>query len=140
MCGSREDAEDLVQEMFVNVLAKRRVIASELDELPYLMRALRNTYVSVLRTKSRRARTMPLDDADGRLTADSSTSPTAMTEAREVFALIASLPEEYRDAVVSVDVVGLSYSEAAAALGVPEGTIMSRLYRGRARVAKAAGA
>jgi RNA polymerase sigma-70 factor (ECF subfamily) len=126
-----------VQETFVRVLGKRRVIASDLDELPYLMRALRNTHISWLRTKRRRAQTIPLEDAEFKLAADSSTSPSAMTEAREVFALISSLPKEFRDVVVAVDVVGLSYSEAAGALEVPEGTIMSRLYRGRARIAKA---
>ena len=140
MCGSREDAEDLVQETFVRVLSKRRVIASDLDEVPYLLRALRNTFVSTLRTKGRRAKTTTLDDGDARLVAGPATSPSAMTEAREVFAVIASLPEEYRDVVVAVDVLGLSYAETADAFKVPEGTVMSRLYRGRARVAKAVGA
>jgi RNA polymerase sigma-70 factor (ECF subfamily) len=55
--------------------------------------------------------------------------------AREVYAAIAALPEAYRDVVASVDVAGLSYAEAAGALDVPIGTVMSRLYRGRARVA-----
>ena len=47
---------------------------------------------------------------------------------------IAALPEEFRDVLVAVDVAGLSYKEASDALGVPEGTIMSRLYRARKRV------
>lgn len=140
LCGRREDAEDLVQETFARVLSKRRVIESDVDALPYLMRALRNTHVSGLRTKSRRARTVSLDEAGTGLAADPSTSPSARTEAREVFALIASLPADYRDVVVAVDVVGLTYAEAAAAFSVPEGTVMSRLFRGRARVAKAAAA
>ena len=55
--------------------------------------------------------------------------------AREVFSAIAALPEDQRDALAAVDVAGLSYQEAAEALEVPVGTIMSRLYRGRNRLA-----
>ena len=53
---------------------------------------------------------------------------------------ITDLPRHYRDAVVAVDVLGLQYAEAAEALGVAGGTIMSRLYRGRAAVAERVGA
>jgi RNA polymerase sigma-70 factor (ECF subfamily) len=59
--------------------------------------------------------------------------------AREVFSAIAALPDDQRDALAAVDVAGLSYQEAADALEVPVGTIMSRLYRGRNRVAEAVG-
>jgi RNA polymerase sigma-70 factor (ECF subfamily) len=62
-----------------------------------------------------------------------------MLETQELFAAISALPDDYRDAVIAVDVVGLSYAEAATALSVPQGTIMSRLYRGRDRAAKAVG-
>ena len=140
MCGSREDAEDLVQETFAKVLAKRRTIASDEDALPYLLRVLRNTFVSSLRTRSRRPRTAPLEDAEGRLAAAESASPTAVVAAREVFAAIAALPQDQRDVVAAVDVAGLTYAEAAKSLGVPTGTVMSRLHRGRARVADAVGA
>jgi RNA polymerase sigma-70 factor (ECF subfamily) len=54
-----------------------------------------------------------------------------------VFATIAALPAASRDVLVAVDVAGLSYGEAAEAMGVPEGTITSRLFRARARVATA---
>jgi RNA polymerase sigma-70 factor (ECF subfamily) len=56
-------------------------------------------------------------------------------ERRRVYAAIHELPEEFRDALVAVDVVGLSYREAARVLGVPEGTVTSRLFRARDRVA-----
>ena len=62
--------------------------------------------------------------------------PPAAAEAREVFAAIAALPAGSRDALVAIDVAGLSYREAAKALRVPEGTITSRLYRARSQVAK----
>ena len=60
LCGSREDAEDLVQETYTRVLAKRRTIGRKEDTLPYLLAVLRNTYVSSLRKRDRRPRTAPL--------------------------------------------------------------------------------
>jgi len=54
-----------------------------------------------------------------------------------VFAAIAALPDDQRDVIAAVDVAGLSYAEAAESLGVPAGTVMSRLHRGRSRVAAA---
>jgi RNA polymerase sigma-70 factor, ECF subfamily len=139
LCGSREDAEDLVQETYARVLSKRRVIGSEEDTLPYLLSVLRNTFVSSLRTRSRRPRTASIEDAEPRLAAPASGSPAEIVEAREVFAAIAALPGDQRDVIAAVDVAGLSYAEAAETLGVPTGTVMSRLHRGRARVAQAVG-
>jgi RNA polymerase sigma-70 factor (ECF subfamily) len=139
LCGSREDAEDLVQETYTRVLAKRRTIGRKEDTLPYLLAVLRNTYVSSLRKRDRRPRTAPLEDSENRLAASESASPTTQLAAREVFSAIAALPEDQRDALAAVDVAGLSYQEAANALEVPVGTIMSRLYRGRNRVAQVIG-
>ena len=139
LCGSREDAEDLVQETYTRVLAKRRTIGRKEDTLPYLLAVLRNTYVSSLRKRDRRPRTAPLEDSENRLAASESASPTTQLAAREVFSAIAALPEDQRDALAAVDVAGLSYQEAADTLEVPVGTIMSRLYRGRNRVAQVIG-
>ncbi len=138
MCGSREDAEDLVQETYTRVLAKKRVIATDADALPYLLTVLRNTFRSSLRTRSRRPRTSTIDDASEQvLAAPAAKGPQAIVEARAVFAAIAALPDDQRDVVAAVDVAGLSYAEAAETLGVPTGTVMSRLHRGRSRVAAA---
>ena len=138
LCGSREDAEDLVQETYTRVLAKKRVIATDEDALPYLLTVLRNTFRSSLRTRSRRPRTAALEDAaETRLAAPAGRGPEAIVEARAVFAAIAALPDDQRDVIAAVDVAGLSYAEAAESLGVPTGTVMSRLHRGRSRVAAA---
>src|SRR6266566_6266086 len=62
LCGSREDAEDLVQETFARVLSRPRVLHGE-DDLYYLMKVLRNTFLSSRRTASRRPLTIAtLDD------------------------------------------------------------------------------
>ena len=65
-------------------------------------------------------------------------TPSA-AHASEVYAAIATLPAPLRDVVAAVDLAGLSYAEAASALGVPRGTVMSRLFRARARLAGALG-
>jgi RNA polymerase sigma-70 factor, ECF subfamily len=131
---SREEAEDLVQETYARVLARPRLLRGD-DELGYLLRALRNTLVSRRRTESRRPQTTPLVDelAVGARLGD---DPADAVETHEVYAAIHELPDEFRDVLVAVDVVGLSYGEAARALGVPEGTVTSRLFRARDRVAR----
>ena len=63
--------------------------------------------------------------------------PQAAYEAHELYAAVAALPDDFRDVLVAVDVAGLSYKEAARALRVREGTVMSRLHRGRRQVVRA---
>ena len=67
-------------------------------------------------------------------------SPLERLAAREVFAAVAALPQDFRDVLAAVDVAGLSYAEAAKSLDLPVGTVMSRLSRGRRHVAEALGA
>ena len=138
MCGSREDAEDLVQDTYAKVLAKPRMIRGD-DEIGYLMRVLRNTYVSSLRTADRRPRTAELLDHAHPPETRTCLRPEDAFEAAEVYSAVAALPDQYRDTIVAVDVAGLSYKEAAKALGTREGTIMSRLYRARQQVARQLG-
>ena len=133
LCGSREDAEDLVQETYARVLARPRFLRSD-DDLGYLLRVLRHTFVSSLRVRDRRPRTYaPIDEAE--ITDLSSVrGPDELAETREVYAAISALPPDFRDALVAVDVVGLSYREAATQLGVKEATLTTRLHRARERV------
>ena len=136
LCGSREDAEDLVQDTFARVLAKPRFLRRE-DDLAYLLRALRNVFISQRRTASRRPRTVPLPD-EGLLAArHAAGDPEAAYQAHELYAAVAALPDDFRDVLVAVDVAGLSYKEAARALRIREGTVMSRLHRGRRQVMRA---
>jgi RNA polymerase sigma-70 factor (ECF subfamily) len=129
-----EDAEDLVQETYARVFARARFLRG--DELGYLLKALRNTLTSQRRAESRRPATTSLLEEQmpgGR------GDPPGAAELHEVQAAIAELPEEFREAIVAVDIAGLSYREAARALGVAQGTLTSRLFRARDRIARQLG-
>lgn len=133
LCGSREDAEDLVQETYARVLARPRLLRNE-DDLGYLLRALRNTFLNRRRAEGRRLRPDPLPDDLDLVRDPQSREPEVALEAGELYRAIAALPDDFRDALVAVDVTGLSYREAARALRIREGTVMSRLYRARQQV------
>ena len=135
LCGSREDAEDLVQETYARVLARPRLLRSD-DELGYLLRVLRNTFISGHRAAARRPPAAAVDFETLDLPDRVSSGPAVAAQTREVFVAIDALPGEFRDVLVAVDVVGLSYREAAKALRVRAGTIASRLFRARDQVAK----
>ena len=135
LCGSRQEAEDLVQETYARILARPRLLRNE-DDLGYLLQALRNTFLTQKRTERRRLRPGPLPEEFDLVADPQAREPQAALEAREVYAAVAALPADYRDVLVAVDVTGLSYKEAARALRIPEGTVMSRLYRARQQVVR----
>jgi RNA polymerase sigma-70 factor (ECF subfamily) len=134
LCGSHDAGEDLVQDTLERVLRSPRRVAG--DEFPYLVRALRNNHVDRGRAAARRVKTTAMPE-----TLEAVLPSPERTEdiiaAGEVLDAVRALPEPYRAVVLAVDVAGCSYAETAAALGVPVGTIMSRLFRGRRRVVRA---
>ena len=127
--GSRHDAEGLVREAFAQVLKGRRLVRRD-HELGYLLRSLRNTYYSRYRTAARRPITVSLPENVVR------PAPEPRFDACEIMPAIASAPPAFRDAVIAVDVIGMSYKEAARALRAREATITTRLHRGREHVAR----
>jgi RNA polymerase sigma-70 factor (ECF subfamily) len=133
--GSREDAEDLVQETYARVLARPRWLRKE-DDLGYLLRALRNTFYNQKRAERRRPRSEPLPERLDLVADPRTREPQAALEASELYAAVAALPDDFRDVLVAVDITGLSYKEAAQVLRIREGTVMSRLYRARQQVVR----
>ena len=134
LCGSREEAEDLVQETFARVLLKPRFVRND-DDVGYLLRVLRNTFVSGRRATARRPVPTPLPDDLSTVEDPAASRPEARIEVTELYAAISALPEQFRDALIAVDVVGLSYREAASALRIREATLTTRVYRARQRLA-----
>jgi RNA polymerase sigma-70 factor (ECF subfamily) len=137
LCRSREDAEDLVQETFERVLRRPRFMRDGRD-LAYLMRVMRNVWISNYRSRVRG----PVVDPSGEIeyVVDPHGDPSIHAlEMRALYDAIGQLSDTYRETIVAVDIVGLSYKEAAHALDTPVGTIMSRLFRARDKVAEAIG-
>lgn len=136
MCGNRQDAEDLVQDTYARVLSRPRWLRRD-DDVGYLLRVLRNTHVSSLRANGRRPATTSIGERPEPPDVRPSWQPPEALAAAEVFDVIAGLTPAYREAIVAIDVAGLSYREAAAALRVKEATVTTRLHRARAQVAAA---
>jgi RNA polymerase sigma-70 factor (ECF subfamily) len=129
LCESRYDAEDLVQETFAQVLKWPRFVRRD-HGLGYLLRALRNTYYSHYRAAARRPVTVSLPEEVDR------GAPQPRFDASDIMRAVASAPAVYRDTVIAVDIVGMSYREAARALRAREATITTRLHRGRQHVGR----
>jgi RNA polymerase sigma-70 factor, ECF subfamily len=134
MCGDRQEAEDLVQETYARVLARPRFLRKD-DDLGYLLRALRNTFLIQLDKKRRQVRGEAVSPEMDPVDTGNRMRPERQVEVREVYAAMSRLPEDHRLALVAVDVTGLSYDEAAKALRIPPGTVRSRVFRARERIA-----
>ena len=134
LCGSPHDAEDLIQETCVRVLTRPRLLRGR-DERPYLLRALRNTYLTSLRTAGRRPRTVELPAEDSEGLRSSLAEPEIAIERVDLLETIAALPADLRGPLVAVDLLGFSYREAARALHTRETTINMGLFRARRRMA-----
>jgi RNA polymerase sigma-70 factor, ECF subfamily len=127
MSASPQDAEDLVQDKLSNVLRRPRWLSTR-NELGYLLGALKNAYANRYRAAQRRPQTRQLPDRDAVAV------PASSVSSREILKAVASAPAVYREGVISVDLLGLSYREAAAALSTSEATLTTRLHRGRQHV------
>jgi RNA polymerase sigma-70 factor (ECF subfamily) len=133
LCGSREEAEDLVQETFAKVLEKKRVVRGGSD-LAYLLRGLHNTFISTRRAAGSRPQLSAVDVEFAPNAIAVRAQPETSARVREIFTAIATLPEDFRAALVAVDVVGLSYEEASVALDVKQSTLATRIFRARTEV------
>jgi RNA polymerase sigma-70 factor (ECF subfamily) len=133
LTGSRHLAEDMTQETYARVLSKPRPLR-EGAVFPYLVRALRNVCKDHWRTEQRRPHVVAeLDPENPRLRTDH--GPEQKVIAREVYAAVDGLPEEFRRVVQAVDELGMSYAQTAGTLRIPPGTVMSRLSRARVQLA-----
>ena len=133
LTGTREDAQDVVQEAFVQAIAHGHRVRGS-DGRAWLLAIVRNGCY----TLHRRRRVRAAEDFDEARHSDAtaSVSPEASAIAREtserVRRAVAALPPEFREAIVLREFEGLSYKEMASVIDAPIGTVMSRLSRARA--------
>jgi RNA polymerase sigma-70 factor (ECF subfamily) len=134
LTGSQQLAEDLTQETYARVLSKPRRLSEGGADFPYLVRALRNVANDHWRSEQRRPQVVgEVDEDHPSLATDG--NPEAVVIAKDVYKAVDALPEDFRKVVQAVDVLGLSYGQTARQLRIPPGTVMSRLSRGRSRLA-----
>ena len=126
-------AEDLVQDTVLRALSRQESFEKGTNLQAWLFTILRNTCFS----EHRRVR-REIEDADGRLAGEMTTSPDQESRLvlQELEAALARLPQEQREALLLVGMEGLSYEETAAALGCAVGTVKSRVNRARNRLAE----
>jgi RNA polymerase sigma-70 factor, ECF subfamily len=140
LSGSRQSAEELVQEAYLRAFRGWRGYRPGTNLAAWLATILRNVYLDEVRKQSRRPGQESLEDTTEYYLYNHLTEGAGEEPQEEVLnrlsggAIVESLgdiPPQFREVVVLVDIGDFSYQDAADILGVPIGTVMSRLYRGR---------
>lgn len=149
MTRNAADAEDLVQETYLKAFNAYERFETGTNLKAWMYRILTNSYINAYRKKQRRPDESDIDDIEDlylyrRLGGAESAvlSRSAEDELLEMFGedevklALEDLPEHYRMPILLADVEGFAYKEIAEILGVPIGTVMSRLHRGRKQLQK----
>lgn len=122
-------ADDLVQNCLVRALAKQHLWQAGTDLRAWLFTILHNQHVNDVRRSVREGVAVPVEDAAPTLTV--SDKAEVSLQLRDLDRAIAELPAEQRQVILLVGLEGMRYDEAASVLGIPIGTVRSRLSRGR---------
>jgi RNA polymerase sigma-70 factor, ECF subfamily len=141
LVGSREEAEDLVQETYARAFRSWRSYTPRTNMRAWLLRILTNLNVDRGRKIQRSPQQQPLEETDyylanklasaaGEDVLDQDTVVERLSQDNVVTAL-SELPPQFREVVVLVDIGDFTYADAAQILDIPMGTVMSRLHRGR---------
>jgi RNA polymerase sigma-70 factor, ECF subfamily len=143
LTGSRDEAEDLVQQTYERAFRSWRQYTSGTNLRAWLLRILTNLNIDRGRRQQRTPQTTPLDNEVGDYflynklesqTADGNPDEERVLERLSQDSIVdalADVPHDFRDVIVLVDIGEFSYADAAQILDIPMGTVMSRLHRGR---------
>jgi RNA polymerase sigma-70 factor (ECF subfamily) len=141
LAGSREEAEDLMQEAYARAFRSWRSYTPGTNLRAWLLRILTNLNIDRGRKKQRTPDTQPLEEGDYFLynKLEESNNGPPQDEERvverlsqdDVVSALSAVPHDFRDVVVLVDIGDFTYADAAQILDIPIGTVMSRLHRGR---------
>ena len=146
MSRNRQDAEDLLQETYLRAYKYYDKFQEGTNFKAWLFKILKNTFINRYRKRQRQPLRNSFDEIEGSFESKLLESPLTargatpeeelMVDAldQDVQQALEALPEDYRTAVEMADLQGLSYREIADQLGIPLGTVMSRLYRGRRKL------
>ena len=149
MTRNPSDAEDLVQETFLKAYRGYDKFVDDTNLRAWLYRILTNTFINRYRTQQRRPHEVDLNEVEDlylyrrlapmeskRVSRSAEDEVFEALEGEDVRRAIDRLPEPYRMPVLLAGLEGFSYKETAAMLGIPIGTVMSRLHRGRKMLQK----
>lgn len=127
-------ADDLVQDTLIRALAKQHLWIPGTNLRAWLFTLMHNQHVNNVRRPAREVVELDADDSSQALAA--TTDPTASCQLRELEKALGLLRQEEREVILLVGLEGLRYDETAEILGVPIGTVRSRLFRGREALRK----
>src|SRR5215216_2676144 len=140
LVSTREEAEDLMQETYARAFRAWRSFQPGTNLRAWLLRILTNLNIDRGRRQQRSPDFQPLEEGDYFLynkleeTSDGPTDEERVVERLsqdDVVTALSSVPHDFRDVVVLVDIGDFTYADAAQILDIPVGTVMSRLHRGR---------
>lgn len=140
LAGSREEADDLVQEAYARAFRSWRSFTPGTNLRAWLLRILTNLNIDRGRRQQRAPQMQPLEANDyflyDRLAGDGDgiSDEERVVERLsqdDIVSALSAVPHDFRDVVVLVDIGDFSYQDAAQILDIPIGTVMSRLHRGR---------
>lgn len=129
--GNRENSDDLVQDTLERAYAKWSLFRMGAELRPWLFSIMHNVFVNDVRRMRNRVPTGSLDEA----VAIGMPAPQEnQVQVREVLAAVGRLAPAFREVLVLVSIEEFSYAETAKILGIPVGTVMSRLFRARTQL------
>jgi RNA polymerase sigma-70 factor (ECF subfamily) len=140
LVATREEAEDLVQDTYGRAFRSWQSYTPGTNLRAWLLRILTNLNIDRGRRKQRAPQMQPLEANDYYLydkLAESDGGPSDEERVVErlsqddIVTALSDVPHDFRDVIVLVDIGDFSYQDAAQILGIPIGTVMSRLHRGR---------
>jgi RNA polymerase sigma-70 factor (ECF subfamily) len=130
LAGDPHAADDLVQDTLERAINKRHLWRPGSDLRAWLFAIMHNVFVNQLRSRQAHPEDVLDDDALPAV----APADAARLEIRDLQTALAMLPPEQREVVLLVGLEQLTYAEVSRALGIPIGTVMSRLFRGRERL------
>jgi RNA polymerase sigma-70 factor (ECF subfamily) len=137
LTGEATKADDLVQETLARAWEKRRLWTAGSDLRAWLFTIMHNVFVNQRASARREAQNISLDDDDCTIEIPVRANQQVRVELQEILREVDKLPEEQREVLLLAAVEELRYEEIAVVLGIPVGTVMSRLSRAREKIRRA---